>query len=272
MGKFSIFFSLIFKHENTTNELNAYKVLYLLVKFCYYMIELLNEDNENVKSFIKKESLFSQTFFYPCSSKTDCIPYKVQLRKNRYLFEVWGAQGGYHGGKGGYSRGILNLKETTNFYIQIGSVGDEITAQNTITSDVYNGGGIGGADGPTRAGGSGGGGTDIRVLIDDYEHRILVAGGGGGGTGLLDSDTIYEGGYGGGYDGHEGYSSTYPDVIAEEGHQDKPGQGTDVYGGNKQENTHSGKFGEGGYGTPEGTQGGGGGGWYGGAGGAPLLN
>ena len=53
---------------------------------------------------------------YPCSNQTECTPYIAQLSPDHYLFELWGAQGGLTGGKGGYSRGKLHITEPTTFY------------------------------------------------------------------------------------------------------------------------------------------------------------
>ena len=219
---------------------------------------------ENV--YVSKNSVILK---YPCPGETICSPYVLVLDQGRYLFEVWGAQGGgknsgfpipVEGGKGGYSKGKFRLTEKTKFYVYVGSSGTF--------------GGNGGYNGGGAVGGSmwvdtnyndfrtpGGGATDIRkekgqlISLKSYDFdttyygpetslksRVIVAGGGGG---LADKN-----GYGG---GEHGFIT-----------------GTDITSGNQ---THAGKtyhgidagFGYGGY-TDQREEGisGGGGGYYGG--------
>ena len=219
------------------------------------------------------------TLQYPCENKTECSPYVLTLKPGRYMFEIWGAQGGGNntgiptqeeGGKGGYSKGKFHLKEEKTFYIYIGSSGDD------SGNGGFNGGGAlgsviwlnGSGYNPTLDNyrGPGGGATDIRLIpgelvsvksIDFYttyfggsdslNSRILVAGGGGG-----NSDHY---GFGGGESGSLEIQKT---ENATSGNQTGPGT------------TYSGcdaGFGYGGY-TTELNQGisGGGGGYYGGGG------
>ena len=75
----------------------------------------------------KKEISFSQinqkkslNLPYPCDKNTSCYPITINLPKNTYLIEVWGAQGGNEGGKGGYSRGILHIHEEVKMFFYIG--------------------------------------------------------------------------------------------------------------------------------------------------------
>ena len=111
------------------------------------------------------------------------------LEKGNYLIETWGASGGdnynsqyltanSHGGRGGYSSGIISLDKDTTLYIVVGGRGKYGT--NYIAGG-FNGGGSGGQN----ASGSGGGATDVRLIsgtteFESLKSRIMVAGGGGG--------------------------------------------------------------------------------------------
>ena len=99
--------------------------------------------------------------------------YTETLPAGKYVFELWGAQGGNsEGGYGGYSTGQLNLTTSTTFYIYVGS------------SAGYNGGGS-----SRLSYSNGGGATDIRLTSGTWYNssslisRIMVAGGGAGNGG-----------------------------------------------------------------------------------------
>ena len=124
----------------------------------------------NVKKFVN-----SIILPYPCVDTTDCTYYKVDLQQGEYKFETWGAQGGNDttypdtcfGGRGGYSRGTIKLKEKTTFYVFVGGSGTGNKA--------------------SKWGSTGGGGaTDIRLYAGSWndteglKQRIIVSGGGGG--------------------------------------------------------------------------------------------
>ena len=98
----------------------------------------------------------------------------VTLPRGKYLFEVWGAQGGAGGGHGGYSRGVITLENKTKAYVYVGGEG---SSADSTTGTSYNGGG---APTPQSLAGGGGGATDIRLGTDNLFSRIIVAGGGGG--------------------------------------------------------------------------------------------
>lgn len=156
-----------------------------------------------------------------------------------YLLEVWGAQGGGSlGGKGGYSKGKINLSAGQKLYVYVGG-----------TTSGRNGGWNGGGSTGGAAYG-GGGGTDMRFGGTGLEHRIIVAGGGGG------AQAGY-GGYGGGMfggDGEDRFGSP-----GRGGSQSSGGSGGGQWG----------TLGQGGSGTTgsDGNYGGaGGGGYYGGGG------
>ena len=207
------------------------------------------------------------TFKYPCGNeKTSCYPYTCILSPGRYLFEVFGAEGGKgnteRGGLGGYSKGIFITKKNIVCYLYIGAQGLSTSSNpNEKTKNAFNGGGIGinspGDDGYYAS--SGGGGTDIRALKDDIYHRIIVAGGAGGGSGDNDND-------GGGYSGKtkdDGGNTGMGNPATMKG----PGEGC-VSG---EGNCKAGKFGYGGNQTKE-DGAGGGGGWYGGASGSLYMH
>ena len=213
------------------------------------------------------------SLFYPCPGYTKCSPYVINLPKGRYIFEVWGAQGGGKntgipcgdGGKGGYSRGTVQLENAMTFYVYIGSSG-------TKGGDGgFNGGGAVGSKefitGQSGYRAPGGGATDIRTIpgqnitlktvnyITEYygpenslHSRVIVAGGGGGNSEVE--------GYGGGEHG-----SLIP-------HDPEPTtSGNQISGGITHTGTNA-DLGFGGFTTRFG-QGisGGGGGYYGGGGG-----
>lgn len=180
----------------------------------------------------------------------------IKLPPGKYKLECWGAQGGYrsstsYGGKGGYSKGEIDIKEETVFYLYTGGSG-----RTGGTSGGFNGGG-------RRSSYYGGGGaSDIRIGQDSLYARVIVAGGGGS-----DGATNKGGGYGGGSSGQSRTES----------------YGTGGYGGTQTGNTwltssqststssNSGAyagFGFGGNGIyrSSGYGGAGGGGWYGGSG------
>ena len=186
-----------------------------------------------------------------------------------YKFELWGAEGGYLGGKGGYTTGTLRIKHETMMYFFIGAKGPETIEVIGRTNPAYNGGGQAAAADTYRSAGSGGGSTDIRVDGETVYHRILVAAAGGGGSSHESGQ--FPGGSGGGLVGKN--SSVFdPQYLSLGATQEGPGQGQEDYGGPSSYVTHSGIFGAGGYGTYFGTHGGGGSGWFGGAGGAPSAH
>ena len=69
---------------------------------------------------------------YPCpNNKHQCTPYILEVERGNYLFECWGSAGAYWTvtsakstpGYGGYTSGILTIKQKTTFYIYVGSIG-----------------------------------------------------------------------------------------------------------------------------------------------------
>lgn len=185
--------------------------------------------------------------------------YKVP-NNGEYLIELWGAQGGNYsksiqGGKGAYTRGIINLSSSQTLYFYVGS------QPTTKDAGGYNGGGRA-AYINTNDYTGGGGATDVRIVsgvwnnAESLKSRIMVAAGGGG-SGIYASGVI-QGGDGGGLKGEDGQGSG-------SGLHSVPTGATQISGGKGGNNSksQSGMFGyaqsaTGYFGT------GGGGGYYGG--------
>ena len=201
--------------------------------------------------------------------------YTVNFPHGSFLVELFGASGGFtkHGrvnypGKGGYTRGILDINHQEKLYLFVGGMGKNTTGNvhdNDGAEGGYNGGGHGSDDKkdgscPTAGGG---GATDLR-LIDDFEdyeeslkQRIMVAGGGGS-PGCY--KTAGKGGDGGGIEGQAGDPSESNLAGGEGGKQIGSNQ---LFG--------KGERGEDGINDGEGA-GSGGGGYYGGHGGKSGTN
>lgn len=206
-----------------------------------------------------------QTFTAPCDGE--------------YLLEVAGAQGGGENGTagalGGVSTGKVNLKKGQTLAINVGGNGSF-----DVVTGGYNGGGTAGISGP-----SGGGAThiattdrgELKNYVNNKNEVLIVAGGGGGSTHGPASNSISEGGSGGGQSGISAkIFSTNPDWT----YKSLATGGTQTSGGNAGIVSHCGKliltgengsFGQGGNGTSSGNYydnkdygAGGGGGWYGG--------
>lgn len=181
---------------------------------------------------------YEKSLGYNGNVQTVVIPYD-----HEYLLEVWGAQGGQGGGRGGYSSGKIFLEKGTILYIYSGGSGD---------SGGFNGGG-------SSLAGKGGGASDIRIGTDSLYSRVIVAGGGGG----HGRDGCANGAVGGGINGGGSSSQGSCGVQAGGGTQTSaggPGKYNGVLG-------FTGKFGIGANASNSGGSwygGGGGGGWYGG--------
>lgn len=187
---------------------------------------------------------------------------EVTLYPGIYKLEAWGAEGGYrssatYAGKGGYSVGTLTLTETTQVFVRAGGSGN-----TGKTSGGFNGGGRRG----TYNGG--GGASDIRIGVDDLNHRVIVAGGGGS-----DGAAAKGGGYGGGTAGQSrtesygtgGFGGTQTGVSNSSWQTSSPPTSTTAQAG-----AYAGfGFGGNGIAANSGYGGAGGGGWYGGSGSMP---
>lgn len=110
---------------------------------------------------------------------------QITLLKGKYKLECWGAQGGsydssYVGGKGGYSVGVVTLKENTVLFLYVGQQNNTYASSAGSTSgSAFNGGGYGTTSyyrSTYTYACAGGGGTDIRIGEDSLYARIIVAG------------------------------------------------------------------------------------------------
>lgn len=200
------------------------------------------------------------------------VTLQMTLPKGIYKLEVWGSSSGTFdlenpsgvrsnasSGTGGYSRGTLTLSASTTAYLVPGGVGENGGRSRTTStaSRLYKTGS--------------GGATDIRLLQNSVNNRVIVAGGGGeaGDQTNYTGTTALTGGGGGGASG-----------IGSTGRFG--GEGTQTDGGatgtgyNLDNHWYSdGSFGSGGYwsGNYDLMVGLGGGGWYGGgAGGYQTIS
>ena len=152
-------------------------------------------------------------FSYPCASRYECSPYKVELSKGAYKIECYGA-----GSKvgGGYTSGILYVETQLTIYLYLGGQGTYLSyAGSPSTKHVYNGGGSGNIFSY-----EGHGATDVRLNyssnwsnFESLKSRIMVAGGSGGSECGL-------GGVGGGInggDGQSGYCINNPEYYNKSG-------------------------------------------------------
>lgn len=173
----------------------------------------------------------------------------------KYKVELWGAQGGYNNGYGGYATGVINLKYDDLIYLYVGGKGAKATGG-------YNGGGSGGGN----TGYGGGGATHLSFkrgilssLSSNIDQIIAVAGGGSGGDSWSSGAP---GASAGGYIGVAGTITTDNRNIYSKGGSQTAG-GTHYSSGYTSQN---GSFGQGGNSASK-YGGGGGGGFYGGGGG-----
>ena len=203
-----------------------------------------HSEETNYEVHIKRINVggYDKDVHYSGRVETLVVPYS-----HDYLLEVWGAQGGNNGGKGGYSYGTIYLEAGTKLYLYAGGSG---------ASGGFNGGG-------SSKIGYGGGASDIRIGTDSLYSRVIVAGGGGG----HGSDGCAVGGVGGGLRGGGGVNSGSCGTQAGSGTQTEGGNGG-IYG------SAIGRVGDFGIGASAATVGGsyygggGGGGWYGGGSGS----
>ena len=147
--------------------------------------------------------------------------YKTKFQRGKYRVELWGASAGntdgseynYPGGKGGYTRGDIELREETFFTFYVGTKGGNTVAGSSAAGTAgFNGGSSGARDiiqGDNTSAGSGGS-TDMRFRKNATYNptvydRIMVAGGGGS-----SGSYIYAGlgGHGGGIKGTQGQVSS----------------------------------------------------------------
>ena len=190
---------------------------------------LIVRSGNKLLSYLKKGSFF---LHYPCKNTQKCDTLVAQAFPGKYLLEVWGAEGSAvknkTGGKGGYSRGKLNLERTTKLFINIGGKG-EYYGNETGAKGGNNGGGTSYFEDRQEKYrhlvlwyGTGGGATDIRIGSNDQSNRVIVAGGGASaGTMFVDGERYYQGsgGCGGGTTGGDG-ETDYSDGTGQGGSPD----------------------------------------------------
>ena len=201
------------------------------------------------------------TFSYTGAEQTFTVPCDGE-----YKIELWGAQGGsynatYYGGFGGYTSGIILLRQPLNLLLNIGGTGVSgalVTSSNYLKSGGYNGGGYG-SYGYYCSGG--GGSSDVRIGLFTVFDRIMVAAGGGG-SGSYRTHLVTAGGRGGSAGGINGYDGT--NDLNDKIHYVGKGA-TQILGGLGNGENHYGSFF---YGAnspvPRDDRSGGGGGYYGG--------
>ncbi len=90
-----------------------------------------------------------------------------------YKLQLWGAQGGNSGGRGGYAEGIIYFTNSSTVTVTVGGEG-------FVGSENCDGAGINGGGCAYSNAGGGGGASDIRVIENYLENRVIVAAGGGG--------------------------------------------------------------------------------------------
>lgn len=178
---------------NYTNDFQLWDRLNDTQTYVYFHDTVTTVPIENV-SYIRpvievyKSTTNATNYSYTGSAQVFKAP-----SDGNYLFEAWGAQGGSTsanalGGKGGYTRGVLSLKQGDQIYVYVGGQGNNTTSgRYSLMAGGYNGGGnTGGQNCCGRLFGSGGGATDFRITggawndATSLASRIMVAGGGGG--------------------------------------------------------------------------------------------
>lgn len=132
-------------------------------------------------------------------ASSELVKFRLSCYKTTQTQQTVQIQGGYPGGNGGYSIGILNLIEPTVLYLNVGGIGDNEMpfSQGVKNSGGFNGGGYSYSRHYTSyysSGGGGGGASDIRINQNSLYSRAIVAGGGGGGGGESNSELIKHGG------------------------------------------------------------------------------
>ena len=160
-----------------------------------YLIKLYGGSGGHMENYVTSSALIN--------NDKECID---QDDVDYYGGNVYCTKKASMAGAGGFTSGTITLQKTTKVYIAIGGRGKESKESGSCSFDEedmleggYNGGGN--AANCFYGTSSGGGATDVRLLINDVWHRILVAGGGGGTdntAGDFRSDDDGSGGAGGG--------------------------------------------------------------------------
>ena len=123
--------------------------------------------------------------------------YTLTILKNIFLnVSLWGAGGGFNGGKGGFSSGLINFTKNEKYILWVGQGGIKTKVGG---SNSFGGGGfVGKVNHNSLYVGTGGGLTGIFQNSVLHENSLIIAGGGGG------SGNQYLGGGGGGLNGLKG--------------------------------------------------------------------
>ena len=144
--------------------------------------------------------------------------YLVTLPPGKFKFEAWGSAGitsrckyspEYITGRGGYTKGVITLKNVRVFAVYVGEKGHKGSVFNSHNESDFGGGGA----------------TDFRLVnagtewynFESLKSRIMVAGGGGGAD-------CYKGGDAGGLVGITGGGSSWWGNVATRGNQTSGGQ------------------------------------------------
>ena len=149
----------------------------------------------------------SALYKYPCpENNISCFPIQLNLYPGKWKIELWGA--GTNSG-GGYTSGIISLSQNLILYAYLG--GQEMPYGSECGFGGYNGGGNSsstGLDSLSYCRHSGGNGaSDVRLIEEELNSRIMVAGGAGGGSACSVVDLEHIGGYGGGVNAGDGIAS-----------------------------------------------------------------
>ena len=150
---------------------------------------MISISSDGPKNIIEFNPGYSVLLNYPCEGNNKCYPYKVILKKGKYIIKCWGASGTELDNeyvRGAFTSGILTLKKTKELFFYLGQVG-------TLNgAETYNGGGHG-----SQYGNSGGGATDVRLVSGKFDSfngllsRIMVAAGAGGFNQYVINTAVY---------------------------------------------------------------------------------
>ena len=190
--------------EESSNKLNGNEIYYLKDDYGTIIITVSLPDemvDENIPDTLPTTYIIR---YDKNGSYNGGITYNGSYTKwvapttGYYLFEAWGASGGYdrvdnkvthRGGLGAYTAGKLYVEHGDTFYIYVGGAGAN-GVKSGYAAGGYNGGGRGDYDHADDDGAGGGGGaTDFRTYIssdaawnnfDSLKSRIMVAAGGAG--------------------------------------------------------------------------------------------
>jgi hypothetical protein len=152
-----------------------------------YNIEYTATDSRGRATVVNRTLRIGTTETYEFAYTGSAATFEA-LNDGIYVLESWGAEGGGTteatkgvslGGKGGYTKGNINLSQGDQFYVFVGQSGGMFTTANIGTSSLYtskfNGGGSGALDTSEPAdigenGFPGGGATDFRYVKNKIRY------------------------------------------------------------------------------------------------------